>query len=127
MKRRTRFISESSSRLMPMTETPFGPYSVASSTIMGYSARQGSHQVAQKLTTSGLPLYLAMMSLYPARSMSAGSATGLAAGWAALGDELGLWARPGKAVAMVSTAAMIAKMLFTGILSKDILAIGRKI
>jgi len=38
---------------------PCGAYSFASSMIMGYSSRQGWHQVAQNVTSNPLPWYLA--------------------------------------------------------------------
>ncbi len=55
---------------------------------MGYSSRHGSHQVAQKVTSSGLPWYLATIRLYAAPSMSIGSA--IATAFAGLLDALPL-------------------------------------
>jgi hypothetical protein len=40
---------------------------------MGYSSRQGSHQVAQNVTTSGFPRYCCTNLWYPGASISAGS------------------------------------------------------
>src|ERR1700751_2067522 len=63
-------MSASSSRLTPKIARPCGAYCFCSSTSNGNSSRQGSHHVAQNVTTSGLPRYFASTWLYPARSIS---------------------------------------------------------
>src|SRR4029077_15887626 len=82
-------MSASSSRLTPKIVRPCGAYCFCSSTSNGNSSRQGSHQVAQNVTTSGLPRYFARTWLYPVTSMSGKSvAAGLEDFGAALAEAV---------------------------------------
>src|ERR1700687_3018183 len=59
--------------LTPTTFNPCGAYCFANSFSMGYSSRQGSHQVAQNVTSSGFPWYCTSNFREACASMSSGS------------------------------------------------------
>src|SRR5262245_13359011 len=64
---------------MPTISRPLEPYFFESSTRNGISARQGPHQVAQKLTSRGFPLKSDSRTVRPSNDFSAKSGAGIPA------------------------------------------------
>src|SRR5712691_3589427 len=71
----------SSSMATPSTVKPRGPYFCWNSISQGISTRQGPHHVAQKFTSTTLPLYCASVTSLPSRSLkvTSGAGTGVSA------------------------------------------------
>src|SRR5580658_2741799 len=59
--------------LTPNTCNPFGAYCFANSFSIGYSSRQGSHQVAQKFTNNAFPRCCSRIFWNPCASIIGGS------------------------------------------------------
>src|SRR5208282_2070198 len=66
----------SSSMETPSTTNPLSPYRFSRSMSQGISVRQGSHQVAQKLTSTTLPANCCRLVSLPLRSLSTSSGAG---------------------------------------------------
>src|SRR5258708_31590222 len=69
----------SSSMETPRTVKPFASYFCCISMSQGISMKQGSHQVAQKLTRTTLPLYWLSAASLPSRSLKVTSGAGVPA------------------------------------------------
>src|SRR5271163_4286948 len=100
---------------MPKTVNPLAEYLFWNSIRSGISARHGSHQVAQKFTSTTLPFRLSSVTSFPCRSLKVTTGS---AGWLPLLSDLAAGLplpltelHPGNAAAAIAVARIKGRNL----------------